>query len=302
MLDTAGLIDLETRLGAAQLPAARRGADRGRGRLGLGHRGQPLPRLPRRLLGGEPGPLPPEDPRRDGRAGAAADADLAAPSATTSSGRFYEELAALTSSHKVLPMNSGAEAVETAIKAVRKWGYEVKGVPEGAGRDHRLRRQLPRPHARRSSASRPTRTPAAASARSRRASASCRSATPTRFEAAITPEHRRLPGRADPGRGRRHHPAGRLLHARARALHRARRHADPRRDPDRPRPHRQAARRGARGHRGRRDADRQGARRRLLPGLGGALELRRARRAASPASTARPSAATRSPARSRAPR
>lgn len=46
-------------------------------------------------------------------------------------GRFYEELAALTNSHKVLPMNSGAEAVETAIKAVRKWGYEVKGVPEG---------------------------------------------------------------------------------------------------------------------------------------------------------------------------
>jgi ornithine--oxo-acid transaminase len=46
-------------------------------------------------------------------------------------GRFYEELAALTRSHKVLPMNSGAEAVETAIKAVRKWGYEVRGVPEG---------------------------------------------------------------------------------------------------------------------------------------------------------------------------
>ncbi|RFB80986.1 ornithine--oxo-acid transaminase [Methylovirgula sp. 4M-Z18] len=44
---------------------------------------------------------------------------------------FYSELAALTGSHKILPMNSGAEAVETAIKAVRKWGYEVKGVPEG---------------------------------------------------------------------------------------------------------------------------------------------------------------------------
>jgi ornithine--oxo-acid transaminase len=44
---------------------------------------------------------------------------------------FYEEIAALTGSHKVLPMNSGAEAVETAIKAVRKWGYEVRGVPEG---------------------------------------------------------------------------------------------------------------------------------------------------------------------------
>ena len=44
-------------------------------------------------------------------------------------GPFYEELCQLTHSHKVLPMNSGAEAVETAIKAVRKWGYEVKGVP-----------------------------------------------------------------------------------------------------------------------------------------------------------------------------
>jgi ornithine--oxo-acid transaminase len=44
---------------------------------------------------------------------------------------FYEEIAALTGSHKVLPMNSGAEAVESAIKAVRKWGYEVKGVPDG---------------------------------------------------------------------------------------------------------------------------------------------------------------------------
>ena len=43
---------------------------------------------------------------------------------------FYEEIAALTGSHKVLPMNSGAEAVESAIKAVRKWAYEVKGVPE----------------------------------------------------------------------------------------------------------------------------------------------------------------------------
>ncbi len=42
---------------------------------------------------------------------------------------FYEDLARLTGAHKILPMNSGAEAVETAIKAVRKWGYEVRGVP-----------------------------------------------------------------------------------------------------------------------------------------------------------------------------
>ncbi len=45
---------------------------------------------------------------------------------------FYRELCELTRSHKVLPMNSGAEAVETVIKAVRKWGYQVKGVPENS--------------------------------------------------------------------------------------------------------------------------------------------------------------------------
>lgn len=43
---------------------------------------------------------------------------------------LYQELCDLTGCHKVLPMNSGAEAVESAIKAVRKWGYEIKGVPE----------------------------------------------------------------------------------------------------------------------------------------------------------------------------
>src|SRR5215475_326989 len=45
---------------------------------------------------------------------------------------FYEELCALSGSHKALPMNSGAEAVESALKIARKWAYQVKGVPEGA--------------------------------------------------------------------------------------------------------------------------------------------------------------------------
>ncbi len=44
-------------------------------------------------------------------------------------GLLYKELCSLTNSHKLLPMNSGAEAVETVIKAVRKWGYQVKGIP-----------------------------------------------------------------------------------------------------------------------------------------------------------------------------
>jgi ornithine--oxo-acid transaminase len=45
-------------------------------------------------------------------------------------GHFYKEICELTRSHKVLPMNSGAEAVETVIKAVRKWSYQVKGIPQ----------------------------------------------------------------------------------------------------------------------------------------------------------------------------
>ncbi len=46
-------------------------------------------------------------------------------------GPFYEALCGLTGYGRVLPMNTGAEAVETALKAARKWGYTVKGIPEG---------------------------------------------------------------------------------------------------------------------------------------------------------------------------
>jgi len=42
-----------------------------------------------------------------------------------------KELHDLTGFDMVLPMNSGAEAVETAIKTARKWGYKIKGIPEG---------------------------------------------------------------------------------------------------------------------------------------------------------------------------
>jgi ornithine--oxo-acid transaminase len=46
-------------------------------------------------------------------------------------GPFARDLAQLCGKETILPMNSGAEAVETAIKLARKWGYLVKGVPEG---------------------------------------------------------------------------------------------------------------------------------------------------------------------------
>jgi len=42
---------------------------------------------------------------------------------------FYKELSELTGYDMALPMNSGAEAVETAIKLARKWAYQVKGIP-----------------------------------------------------------------------------------------------------------------------------------------------------------------------------
>ncbi|WP_329313436.1 ornithine--oxo-acid transaminase [Streptomyces sp. NBC_01262] len=47
---------------------------------------------------------------------------------------FCTELAALCGMEMVLPMNTGAEAVETAVKTARKWGYRVKGVPDGQAR------------------------------------------------------------------------------------------------------------------------------------------------------------------------
>lgn len=44
---------------------------------------------------------------------------------------FCTQLAELCGMEMVLPMNTGAEAVETAVKTARKWGYQVKGVPPG---------------------------------------------------------------------------------------------------------------------------------------------------------------------------
>ena len=45
-------------------------------------------------------------------------------------GLLYKKLSEISKLPKVLPMNTGAEAVETALKAARKWAYKVKGVPE----------------------------------------------------------------------------------------------------------------------------------------------------------------------------
>lgn len=44
---------------------------------------------------------------------------------------LYQEMVEMTGYERVIPMNSGAEAVETALKAARKWGYDIKGIPDG---------------------------------------------------------------------------------------------------------------------------------------------------------------------------
>lgn len=49
----------------------------------------------------------------------------------TQMGAFLEKLCSLAEMDLALPMNTGAEAIETAVKAVRKWGYVTKGVPDG---------------------------------------------------------------------------------------------------------------------------------------------------------------------------
>lgn len=46
-------------------------------------------------------------------------------------GAFAQALCTLTGMERMLPMNTGAEAVETAIKAARRWGYDKKGIPDG---------------------------------------------------------------------------------------------------------------------------------------------------------------------------
>ncbi|EAU87983.1 ornithine aminotransferase [Coprinopsis cinerea okayama7 len=49
-------------------------------------------------------------------------------------GRFAKLITEMFGYDMVLPMNTGAEAVETALKLARKWGYKVKGIPEGKAR------------------------------------------------------------------------------------------------------------------------------------------------------------------------
>ena len=125
--------------------------------------------------------------------------------------------AKLTGLDRALPANGGAEAVETALKAARKWGHKVKGIPDGRAEIIVCARQLPRPLDHHRRAFRPSRSIATASGRFRRASRRFRTATPTRSTRAITPNTAAFLVEPMQGEGGHRRAAGRLSRARARA-------------------------------------------------------------------------------------
>ena len=126
----------------------------------------------------------------------------------TTLGPFLEKLCALAGFERALPMNTGAEAVETAIKCARRWGYRVKGIPDGQRRDPGGARQLPRPHQHHRRLFQRARIPR----RLRAVRAGLRALRLRRHGQRARGHQRqylRRAGRADPGRGRRDRAAAR---------------------------------------------------------------------------------------------
>ena len=189
-----------------------------------------------------------------------------------------------------LPMNSGAEAVETALKAARKWGATVKGIPSDRaeiivcnnnfhGRTISIVGFSTEPQYRAGFGPFPAGFRCVpfgdldALARAITPDTCAFLVEPIQGEAGII-----LPPPGYPRRRRR------ALPPTQRPLHR-------RRDPVRPRPHRQALRLSARRHHARRRHHRQSPLRRLLPRLGRTLASARSSASSNPATTAAPSAA-----------
>ena len=157
-----------------------------RRRVPVGRPRTPLPGHDERVLGGESRTLPPAPYARADRTGDEAQRHLArVPQRPLAA--LLQRLCELTGQEAVLPANTGLEAVEAALKVARKWGAKVKGVPQDASRDHRLRRQLPWPLDRDRRHVVGSRNIATASVRSRPASSASRSATPTRWSARSRP-------------------------------------------------------------------------------------------------------------------
>ena len=211
---------------------------------------------------------------------------------------FLEGLCRYTGFDMACPMNTGAEAVETALKLARKWAYTRKGVPDdqaqvvvadgnfhgrtttivGFSSEPSLQAPLRPVHARLSFG--PLR-------RHRRAGSGPHSG------------HRRRAAGTDPGRGRDRAAAGRLSGRGASTLPGAQRPADLGRNTDGLLPHRKAVRLAARGRPARHDVSGQGARRRAWSPSPPWWATGRCWKSSSPATTAARSAAARSARRSR---
>ena len=213
---------------------------------------------------------------------------------------FCAALGDLCGKDLVLPMNTGAEAVETAIKVSRKWGYEVKGVPAdqakiivAAGNFHGRTTTIvgfsDDPDARDGFG---PFTPGFVTVPYGDLAA---------LEAAIDANTVAVLIEPIQGEGGVVIPPDGYLRGVRDLCTAARRAVRRRRDPGRPRPHRQDLRLRPRGRRPRHLHPRQGARRRHRPGLRDRRRPATSSACSAPASTAAPSAATRSPARSASP-
>ncbi len=180
--------------------------------------------------------------------------------------QLMERLARITGLDRVLPASGGAEAVETAIKAARKWGHKVKGIADGRaaiiacdgnfhGRTITITGLVDR---------------AAVSRRLRSVSARTVHGAVRRCGRARARDHAGnggVPRRADPGRGRHRRAAGWLSRGVCGDLQAPQRAADRRRSADRSRAHRLSARLRARRREAGRRHPRQGARRRPAAGV-----------------------------------
>ena len=177
-MKTEQFIAIEDKFGAHNYHPLDVVITQGQGHLGLGRRRPEIPRFPERLFGRQPGALP--SPHHQG---------LAAPrlaNVTLTSRAFRndqwpllaKELCQMTGYDMVLPMNSGAEAVETAIKTARKWGYQKKGIPARTRPRSSPARTTSTAGRSRSSAFRPSRSTGRTSDRSRPASRSSPSTMP----------------------------------------------------------------------------------------------------------------------------
>ena len=182
-------------------------------------------------------------------------------------GAFLKELCDVTGLDAALPMNTGAEAVETAIKAARRYGYRVKGIAHDRaeiivadGNFHGRTTTIVGFSS--EAAYRDGFGPFTPGFR----------AVPfgdlAAMERAMRAGDRGGPDRADPGRSRHHRAARRLSRRRAPPVRRTRRGDDPRRSAVRSRPHRRMVCVRARRRQARRPRARQGAGWRRAAGVG----------------------------------